>query len=187
MEKINQLLEKLNYKLPISLSKRYDKLKNLLIEVKKQEKEYSENEDDDSKNALDEIIEFYEQECEELQYDLIQLVNKKQQAENKAKAEAENKAKVEAENRAKAEAENRAKRQAEIRAKREAEYKAKIEAENKNKEEETKQPNEEKIEEDKNLKTEKEKKSGIGWGSLVLGGALLILSAGAINYFGKRN
>lgn len=188
MEKINQLLEKLNYKLPISLSKKYDKLKSLYIDVKKQEKEYLDNEDDESKNALDEIIEFYEQECEELQYDLTQLFNKKQQLENKAKAEAENKAKVEAENKAKAENENRAKRQAEIRAKREAEYKAKIEAENKNKEEEeTKQPNEEKIQEDKNLKTEKEKKSGIGWGSLVIGGALLILSAGAINYFGKRN
>ena len=34
--------------------------------------------------------------------------------------------------------------------------------------------------------TETEKKSGIGWGGLVLGGALLILSAGAINYFGKK-
>jgi len=179
MEKINQLLEKLNYKLPISLSKRYDKLKNLLIEVKKQEKEYSENEDDDSKNALDEIIEFYEQECEELQYDLIQLVNKKQQIENKSKAEAQNKAKVEAENRAKAENENRAKRQAEIRAKREAEHK--------NKEEEIKQSEVKEIQAEENTKNEKEKKPGIGWGSLVIGGALLILSAGAINYFGKRN
>ena len=187
MEKINELLEKLNYKLPISLSKKYDKLKSLYIDVKKHEKEYLDNEDDESKNALEEIVQFYEQESEELQDNLIQLVNKKQQLENRAKAEAENKAKAEAENRAKEQAENRAKRQAEIKAKREAEYRAKREAEYKNKEEETKQPDEEKIQAEKNTETEKEKKSGIGWGTLVVGGALLILSAGAINYFGKRS
>ena len=34
--------------------------------------------------------------------------------------------------------------------------------------------------------TDPKKKSGIGWGGLIVGGALLILSAGAINYFGKK-
>jgi len=38
----------------------------------------------------------------------------------------------------------------------------------------------------KKQKEEKEKKSGVGLGGLILGGALLVLSAGAINYFGKR-
>jgi hypothetical protein len=171
MEKINQLLEKLNYKLPISLSKKFNKLKSLKLEVEKQEKEHLENDDDDSKNALTEIMEFYNEECEELQHNLEELVNKKQQEENKAKAEAE--------------AENRAKKQVEYKAKREAE---KLEAEKLEAEKlEAEKLEAEKLEEEKNLKTEKEKKSGIGLTSLLIGGALLIVSAGAINYFGKKN
>ena len=35
-------------------------------------------------------------------------------------------------------------------------------------------------------KTETEKKSGIGWGSLLLGGALLVMTGGAIKYFGSK-
>jgi hypothetical protein len=37
-----------------------------------------------------------------------------------------------------------------------------------------------------NGKTEAEKKSGIGWGSLLLGGVLLVATGGAIKYFGNR-
>jgi hypothetical protein len=68
--------------------------------------------------------------------------------------------------------------------KQQADSKTREEQQLKQKEEEEEK---QRLELEKQAELEKEKKSGgIGWGSLVLGGALLILSAGAINYFGKR-
>ena len=64
--------------------------------------------------------------------------------------------------------------------------KADSEERKKRKEQEELENKKKQEEEEAKQKSEKEKKSGIGWGSLILGGTLLVLSAGAINYFGKR-
>ena len=110
----------------------------------------------------DEIVEFITDTQDDLIEDLSELVAKKRDAEAKNRQIAKNKADAEAKQTAEKEA-NEAKEKEELE----------------QKELEEKQALEEKP------KTDPEKKSGIGWGGLIVGGALLILSAGAINYFGK--
>jgi hypothetical protein len=187
MEEINQLLEKLNYKLPISLSKRLDKLKSIFTEVKKQEKEYLDDKNDESKNALEEIIEFYNEECEELRDDLVVLLENRKEAEEKSKQQEFKKAQEE-----KIQAQRKLKQEEFKKLEAEKLQAEKLQAEKLQAEKlQAEKLQEEKLEAEKleaeKLEVKKEKKSGIGWGGLILGGVLLIASAGAINYFGKKN
>jgi len=121
----------------------------------------------------------------------------KKEAEAKARQLARNKAEAEARqlarNKAEAEARQLARNKAEAEKRRLEQQKSTDNSENKTETVETKKGEELKQKEsienevlEAEPMTEPKKKSGIGWGGLVVGGALLILSAGAINYFGKR-
>ena len=163
METINGLLKALDNKVPASMAKRLDGLGKINQKLAVVREEHNENPTEESQEKLDEIVEFITDTQDDLIEDLSELVAKKRDAEAKNRQIAKNKADAEAKQRAEKEA-NEAKEKEELE----------------QKELEEKQALEEKP------KTDPEKKSGIGWGGLIVGGALLILSAGAINYFGKK-
>ena len=165
METINGLLKALDNKVPASMAKRLDGLGKLNQKLAVVREEHNENPTEESQEKLDEIVEFITDTQDDLIEDLSDLVAKKREADAKARQIAKNKAD--------AEAKQRAEKQAQ-------EAKEKEELEQKELEEKEKEP----IVDD--TKTDPKKKSGIGWGGLIVGGALLILSAGAINYFGKK-
>jgi septal ring factor EnvC (AmiA/AmiB activator) len=165
METINGLLKALDNKVPASMAKRLDGLGKLNQKLAVVREEHNENPTEESQEKLDEIVEFITDTQDDLIEDLSELVAKKREADAKARQIAKNKAD--------AEAKQRAEKQAN-------EAKEKEELEQKELEEKEKEP----IVDD--TKTDPKKKSGIGWGGLIVGGALLILSAGAINYFGKK-
>jgi len=165
METINGLLKALDNKVPASMAKRLDGLGKLNQKLAVVREEHNENPTEESQEKLDEIVEFITDTQDDLIEDLSELVAKKREADAKARQIAKNKAD--------AEAKQRAEKQAQ-------EAKEKEELEQKELEEKEKEP----IVDD--TKTDPKKKSGIGWGGLIVGGALLILSAGAINYFGKK-
>jgi hypothetical protein len=157
MGTINDLLRALDNKVPASIAKRLDGLSKLNQKLAIVREEHNENPSEESQEKLDEIVEFITDTQEDLREDLSDLVAKKREAEAKNRQIAKNRADAEARKLAEAEA---------LRAKEKQELeKEALEATPIN---------------------ENKKKSGIGWGGLVVGGALLILSAGAINYFGKR-
>ena len=165
METINGLLKALDNKVPASMAKRLDGLGKLNQKLAVVREEHNENPTEESQEKLDEIVEFITDTQDDLIEDLSDLVAKKREADAKARQIAKNKAD--------AEAKQKAEKQAQ-------EAKEKEELEQKELEEKEKEP----IVDD--TKTDPKKKSGIGWGGLIVGGALLILSAGAINYFGKK-
>jgi hypothetical protein len=163
METINGLLKALDNKVPASMAKRLDGLGKINQKLAVVREEHNENPTEESQEKLDEIVEFITDTQDDLIEDLSELVAKKRDAEAKNRQIAKNKADAEAKQRAEKEA-NEAKEKEELE----------------QKELEEKQALEEKPQ------TDPKKKSGIGWGGLIVGGALLILSAGAINYFGKK-
>ena len=163
METINGLLRALDNKVPASMAKRLDGLGKLNQKLAVVREEYNENPTEDSQEKLDEIIEFITDTQDDLIEDLSELVAKKREAEAKNRQIAKNKADAEARQRAE-------RRNLEAKGKQELEQKEL----------------EEKEALEKNSQTEPKKKSGIGWGGLIVGGVLLVFSAGAINYFAKN-
>lgn len=166
METINDLLRELDNKVPASIAKRLDGLTKLNERLALAKAENEENPTEESQEQLDEIVEFIKDTQDDLKDDLKDLVAKKREAEELKRRQI-------AKRRAEAEATKLAEKEAlEAKKKEELEKKELLEKEALlNPPVENKDP---------------EKKSGIGWGGLIVGGALLILSAGAINYFGKK-
>lgn len=166
METINDLLRELDNKVPASIAKRLDGLTKLNERLALAKAENEENPTEESQEQLDEIVEFIKDTQDDLKDDLKDLVAKKREAEELKRRQI-------AKRRAEAEAIKLAEKEAlEAKKKEELEKKELLEKEALlNPPVENKDP---------------EKKSGIGWGGLIVGGALLILSAGAINYFGKK-
>ena len=163
METINDLLRALGNNVPASMAKRLDGLGKINQKLAVVREEHNENPTEESQEKLDEIVEFITDTQDDLIEDLSELVDKKREAEAKNRQIAKN--------RADAEAKQNAEKQAHYaKEKQELEQKELLEKEA--------------LETGK--VTDPEKKSGIGWGGLIVGGALLILSAGAINYFGKK-
>ena len=170
METINDLLKALDNKVPASIAKRLGGLTKLNEKLALAKAENEENPTEESQEKLDEIIEFITDTQDDLRDDLKDLVAKKREAEQlKSRQIAKRKAEAEAEAEAKKSAEAEA---LEAKEKEELEKKALLEKEA--------------LETTPVENKDPEKKSGIGWGGLIVGGALLILSAGAINYFGKK-
>lgn len=167
METINDLLKALDNKVPPTIAKRLDGLNKLNEKLAEARAENEENPTEESQEQLDEITEFITDTQDDLRDDLRELVQKKRQE---------------------AEAKNReiAKKRADLRAKSEKEEADKLELEAKKKGELEQKELLEKQSIENKPPSDPEKKSGIGWGGLIVGGALLILSAGAINYFGKK-
>lgn len=165
METINGLLKALDNKVPASMAKRLEGLGKLNQKLAVVREEHNENPTEESQEKLDEIVEFITDTQDDLIEDLSDLVAKKREADAKARQIAKNKADAEAKQKAEKEAQ---------------EAKEKEELEQKELEEKEKEP----IVDD--TKTDPKKKSGIGWGGLIAGGLLLVFSAGAINYFGKK-
>jgi len=163
METINGLLRALDNKVPASMAKRLDGLGKINQKLAVVREEHNENPTEESQEKLDEIVEFITDTQDDLIEDLSELVAKKKDAEAKNRQIAKNKADTEAKELAEKQA-NDAKQKEEL---------------------EQKELEEKKALEEK-PKTDADKKSGIGWGGLIVGGALLILSAGAINYFGNK-
>jgi hypothetical protein len=167
METINDLLKALDNRVPASIGKRLDGLTKLNEKLAVSRAEHEANPTEESQEQLDEITEFITDTQNDLRDDLKELVQKKRQ-------EAEVKSR------------EIAKKRADLKAKTEQEQADKLALEAKEKEElEQKELLEKEALENK-PPSDPEKKSGIGWGGLLVGGALLILSAGAINYFGKK-
>lgn len=169
METINGLLRALDNKVPASIAKRLEGLKKINEKLATARKEHDENPTEESEEALDEIVDFLKDTEEDLLDDLSALVEQKNAERQASEARANKEAKE---------------RQAsELRARREASERRAIE-------EKRKQELEKKQLEEKALesggKTETEKKSGIGWGSLLLGGVLLVATGGAIKFFGNK-
>ena len=163
METINDLLRALDNKVPASIAKRLDGLNKLNEKLAVVRQEHNASPTEDSQEKLDEIIEFITDTQDDLKEDLSELVAKKREAGAKARQIAKEKA------------------EADLRKSREAEaFKAKEKEQLEQKELLEKEALE------ANPVIETKEKSKIGWGGLVVGGALLILSAGAINYFGKK-
>jgi colicin import membrane protein len=187
METINDLLKALDNKVPASIAKRLDGLTKLNDKLVVAREENDADPTEESQEKLSTIVEFIKETQDDLREDLAELVAKKREADAKARQIAKNRADAEArqiaKNRADAEARQIAKNRADAEAKKSAEAEAlKV----KEKEELEQKELLEKEALEATPVTETKKKSGIGWGGLVLGGALLILSAGAINYFGKK-
>ena len=163
METINDLLRALDNKVPASIAKRLDGLNKLNEKLAVVRQEHNASPTEDSQEKLDEIIEFITDTQDDLKEDLSELVAKKREAGAKARQIAKERA----------EADSRKSREAEA-------FKAKEKEQLEQKELLEKEALE------VNPVIETKEKSKIGWGGLVVGGALLILSAGAINYFGKK-
>lgn len=175
METINDLLKALDNKVPASIAKRLDGLNKLNQKLETAKAENDENPTAESQEQLDEIIEFIKDTQEDLKEDLRVLVENKREAEEKNRQTIAKKEEEEKKARLEERKKNEAKKKEELE--REELEKAKL------KEEEEEKAKKKAEEEQK----EKEKKSsGIGLGTILLGGALLIFSAGAINYFGKK-
>lgn len=159
METIKELLTALDNKVPASIAKRLDGLKKLKEKLVIAKGEHNTNPTEESQESLDEIIDFINDTEDDLVDDLQELVEQKRNANFKIQEEA--KKRVQEQSRAKREAFELNKRELE-----------------------KKQLEEKSLEED--AKTDSEKKSSIGWGSLLLGGAFLVLTGGAIKYFGNN-
>ena len=160
METINGLLKALDNKVPASIAKRLDGLKKLNEKLASARAEHDENPTEQSQEVLDEIVDFLNDTQEDIIEDLSTLVEQKRDTDSKIQAQAQAEAKKRAQ--AQAEAKKRAEAQEEL---------------------EKKQLEEEALKSSGKPET---KKSSIGWGGLLLGGALLVLTGGAIKYFGNK-
>jgi glutamyl/glutaminyl-tRNA synthetase len=165
METINDLLKALDNKVPASIAKRLDGLTKLNEKLAIVKEEHNVSPTEESQEKLQEIVEFITDTQDDLKEDLSELVAKKREADAKAHQLAKNRAEAR-----KLAEEKEELKQKELLEKEELEQKELLEKEALV----------------ANPITDPKKKSGIGWGGLVVGGALLILSAGAINYFGKK-
>ena len=172
METINGLLKALDNKVPASIAKRLDGLKKLNEKLASARAEHDENPTEQSQEVLDEIVDFLNDTQEDIIEDLSTLVEQKRDTDSKIQAQAQ----AEAKKRAEAQARSRAEEQARTKAQAEAQAQEKEELEKKQLEEEALKSG---------GKTET-KKSSIGWGGLLLGGALLVVTGGAIKYFGNK-
>lgn len=159
METINELLRALDNKVPASIAKRLEGLKKLNEKLVTAKSEHNTNPTEESQESLDEIIDFINDTEDDLVDDLQELVEQKRNANLKAQEEAKKRV------------------QEQSREKREAFELSKKELEKKQLEEKS-------LEAD--AKADVEKKSDIGWGSLLLGGALLVITGGVWKYFGNN-
>jgi hypothetical protein len=207
MEKINELLKELGNNLPASMTKRIEGLNNIHEKLDIANKEHNANPTLVSQEKLNEIKDFFTDTQDDLIEDLSELVAQKretdlenrriakeaEQAKARARELAERKSRQVAKETEEAKAktkeltESKARQDTKIRDKQKAKHFTETKARQAKEKEDLENKEllkQEPIEEKQN--TDPDKKSGTGWGSLVLGGALLILSAGAINYFGKK-
>jgi|LakMenEpi03Aug12_release.lakeMendotaPanAssembly.Ray.scaffolds.fasta_scaffold00162_51 hypothetical protein len=187
METINGLLRALDNKVPASMAKRIDGLQKLNVKLETARSEHDANPTEASQDALDEIIEFIKDTQEDVQEDLETLVEQKRSANLKAQGEEKKRREQEAlAKRGEQEALAKRRKQQEELANRRASEKAQKDAEELREKEdlEKKESEEQELKTDDETKTEK--KSGIGWGSLLLGGILLVATGGAIKYFGNK-
>ena len=145
MEKIENLLEKLDNRIPQSLAKRLDTLDDLQEKLEASGEDYEKNPTDENRDSYNEVIEYVEKMELGIIRDLESLLEKRK-AEALAKEQKANEPEP-----APAPAPN---------------------------------PSVNPTTETKEVK--EEKKEGSGVLTLVIGGALLIASFGAINYFRKQ-
>ena len=196
METINGLLKALDNKVPASIAKRLDGLKKLNEKLASARAEHDENPTEQSQEVLDEIVDFLNDTQEDIIEDLSTLVEQKRDADSKIQAQTQAEAKKRAEEQARSRAEEqaRSKAQAEARSRAEAQARSKAQAEARTKAQAEAQAQEKEELEKKQLEEEalksggktETKKSSIGWGGLLLGGALLVVTGGAIKYFGNK-
>ena len=193
MEEINELLKKLGNKVPSSIAKRLDGLKKLNDKLAISRKEHYENPTQESQEVLNEIIEFITDTQDDLKEDLGLLVEQKRSAE--LKLQEDEKKRIRREAIIREEARLKKAEEARLRAEKEAESEAekerlRLEAEKINSQTETQTELQNKQSEEEALKSAKktkdDKKSGFGWGGLLLGGALLVLTGGVVKYFGNK-
>lgn len=164
METINGLLRALDNKVPASISKRLDGLKKLNEKLVSARNEHNQNPTEESEEALEEIVEFLKDTQDDLLDDLSALVEQKNAEREDLEARARKEASL-------------LKTRREASERRAIEEATKIELEKKQLEEKALESGE---------KTETEKKSGFGWGGLLLGGIALVLTGGAIKFFGNK-
>lgn len=181
METINGLLKALDNKVPASIAKRLDGLQKLNEKLVGARAEYQANPTQESKEQLDEIEDFLGDTQDDLIEDLSSLVEQKRSDDLKAREqEQRNQNKLREEKQAReAEAREAQAKQRQAREKEARELKEKEDLEKKELEEKA-------LGLDGKTETETKKESKIGWGSLLLGGALLVATGGAIKYFGNR-
>jgi len=161
METINGLLRALDNKVPASIAKRLDGLRKLNERLVEARAEYQADPTEESKEKLDEIEDFLEDNQDDLIEDLSSLLEQKRSNDIKVREEEQRK-------------------KIKLRGEKEArELKEKEDLEKKELEEKA-------LGLDGKTKDETKKESNIGWGSLLLGGVLLVATGGAIKYFGNR-
>jgi hypothetical protein len=141
MEKIENLLEKLDNRIPQSLAKRLDTLDDLQEKLEASGEDYEKNPTDDNRKNYNEVIDYVEKMELGIIRDLERLLEKRKEEELAKKP-------AEAPATATATATATAPETPEVK--------------------------------------KEEKKEGTGMLTLVIGGALLIASFGAINYFRKQ-
>ena len=164
MEEINVLLGKLNNQVTTGIAKKIDGLKLLNAKFAQAQAEFESDPTEENKEHLDEISEFIEDSKEDVVDSLEDLLEAKIERENE---ERENQAILKRQADAKALKEKQAKELADKKAKEAKDAAEKQAAE----------------EAEKTGKTPEKKKSGVGVFGIIFGGALLIGSLGAINYF----
>jgi len=159
METINGLLKALDNKVPASIAKRLDGLQKLNEKLAGARAEYQADPTEESREKLDEIEDFLGDTQDDLIEDLSSLLEQKRSDDLKAR-----------------EAQARELQASEKQAR---ELKQKEDLEKKELEEKA-------LGLDGKTKIETKKESKIGWGSLLLGGVLLVVTGGAIKYFGNK-
>ena len=185
METINDLLKALDNKVPASIAKRLEGLKKLNEKLVSARAEHEANPTEVSQEKLEEIVDFLKDTQEDIREDLSTLVEQKRSADLKIQEEAKKRVQNEARERREARGKAQAEAEAQAQARRKAQAEAQAQAQAQEQEElEKKQLEEEALK--LGGKTDVEKKSKIGWGSLLLGGVLLVATGGAIKYFGSR-
>jgi len=183
METINDLLKALDNKVPASIAKRLEGLKKLNEKLVSARAEHEANPTEVSQEKLEEIVDFLKDTQEDIREDLSTLVEQKRSADLKIQEEAKKRVQNEARERREARGKAQAEAEAQAQARRKAQAEAQAQAQEQE-ELEKKQLEEEALK--LGGKTDVEKKSKIGWGSLLLGGVLLVATGGAIKYFGSR-
>ena len=98
MEKINQLLVKLDNKVTPNIAKRLDGLQKLNEKVALAEREYRENPTDESEESMNDINEYVSEIVDDLVEDLEDLLESKKQQQELAKAKQQELAKAQEQN-----------------------------------------------------------------------------------------
>ena len=165
METINDLLQALDNKVPASIAKKLDGLTRLNKNLVTVREENDAKPTEDSQEKLDEIIEYISDYQDDLREDLSELVAKKREADVKNRQIAKNKRDEEA----KALAE---KQTLEAKKKEDLEQKELLEKEE--------------LEKKTLEQTKDDKKSGVNWFGLLLGGAFFAITGVAVNSLLKK-